>query len=128
MTMERFEVLPLHQNKHLIKQCFALIHSEWPARNEKAPIMERYFSNINNLPSFLNIYYWFEIRTKWYFRFDRKLNYLYLQVKLEKIKKIKFSVFHKMRITYLSMFRNKILYNLKFLKNVFIIEFEYELL
>lgn len=33
--MERFEVFPLHQNKHLIKQCCAVINSEWP-RSEMA--------------------------------------------------------------------------------------------
>lgn len=38
MAMERFEVFPLHRNKHLIKQCCAVINSEWP-RSE----MARYF-------------------------------------------------------------------------------------
>ncbi|KAL4130914.1 hypothetical protein QTP88_008289 [Uroleucon formosanum] len=34
-TMERFEVFPLHRHKHLIKQCCAVINSEWP-RSEMA--------------------------------------------------------------------------------------------
>lgn len=33
--MEQFEVFPLHRNKQLIKQCCAVINSEWP-RNEMA--------------------------------------------------------------------------------------------
>eukprot|EP00102_Acyrthosiphon_pisum_P023036 XP_016660246.1 PREDICTED: N-acetyltransferase 6 isoform X2 [Acyrthosiphon pisum] len=35
VAMERFEVFPLHRNKHLIKQCCAVINSEWP-RSEMA--------------------------------------------------------------------------------------------
>jgi len=33
--MEQFEVFPLHRNKHFIKQCCAVINSEWP-RSEMA--------------------------------------------------------------------------------------------
>ncbi|XP_025204243.1 N-acetyltransferase 6 [Melanaphis sacchari] len=33
--MERFEVIPIHRNKHFIKQCCAVINSEWP-RSEMA--------------------------------------------------------------------------------------------
>ncbi|XP_015370815.1 PREDICTED: N-acetyltransferase 6 [Diuraphis noxia] len=35
MAMEQLEVFPLHRNKHFIKQCCALINSEW-SRSEVA--------------------------------------------------------------------------------------------
>jgi len=33
--MEKYEVLPLHRNRHFIKQCCAVVNSEWP-RSETA--------------------------------------------------------------------------------------------